>query len=244
MTYANRLLTFARESVHAIDVDSGFERLRRRIVSRNSPDAIFIHVPKTAGTSVEHAIERAKGLVEGNPDRISKRFINRGIVSFRHNALPALVQRGLVDPRFVDRSFKFSIVRNPYDRFVSLWRHFQRGHRWLVDVQIEVFAELLAASHLQPVELDYESGLWFFGPQTTWLVDENGRLLADYVGHFEHLESALSDIRGHIPSLGGLPHLNKSLVEDDYRKHLSSQETRQIIEHLYRSDLETWNYVL
>lgn len=244
MTYGNRLLTFARESVHAIDVDSGFERLRRRTFADKNPDAIFIHVPKTAGTSLEHSIEQAKGLVEGNPKRIGKRFTNSGLASFRHNSIPALMRLGLVDPGFVDRSFKFSLVRNPYSRFVSLWRHFQRGHRWLVDVRVEAFAELLAAEQLPRVELDYEPGLWFYGPQTTWLFDEGGRAVADYVGRFENLDLAFAEIQSRISVLKELPHLNKSVTADEYRKHLSSHETRQIIERLYRSDLETWSYVL
>ena len=244
MTYMSRLLAFSRESLHAIDVDTGFERIRRRALAGNVPDAIFIHIPKTAGTSIEHCIERANGLVEGIPSRIGKRLTNTGLVSFRHNSLPALIRAELVDPEFVERSFKFSIVRNPFDRFVSLWRHFQRGHRWHADVRIEAFAELLVDTPLPMVTLDYHAGLWFFGPQTAWLYDEKGQSIADYVGRFEDLDSSFAAIRSRVPALRELPHLNKSSAQDDYHDHLSSRETCQIIERLYRDDLETWSYEL
>lgn len=72
--------------------------------------AIFIHVPKTGGLSVQTALglrrRHAPAAVEG-------------LATFGHT-LPA---------RFVPLNpgaFLFAFVRNPYDRAVSLWAHWRR----------------------------------------------------------------------------------------------------------------------
>lgn len=63
------------------------------------PDCVFIHIPKTGGTSIR------KGAWAGRYD-------------------PAF--HGLVPEAYADL-FKFAFVRHPFDRFVSVWKMFSTG---------------------------------------------------------------------------------------------------------------------
>ena len=242
MTYRRKIADFASEGLHALDVDLGFALARQRIRARAQPNALFIHSPKTAGTSIEHAIESIGGVVEGIPSRIPRRFPGRGIACFRHNTLPALIERGALPEDYVRRAFRFTIVRNPFDRFVSLWRHFARGHRWHHDVTIDAFCDLLSASRFAPPSLDYEPGLWFFRPMTDWLDLTSLNLEVDFVGRFEDLSGAVSRIRREIPNFPEPPHLNATQQTLDYRAAITSADTRLFIEQLYESDLERFSY--
>lgn len=74
---------------------------------------IFIHNPRTSGTAIRRAL--AHGL---DPNR-NMRSGNR------KHAFASMVRKGPVAAAWDDR-FKFSVVRNPHDRMVSLYGLFRR----------------------------------------------------------------------------------------------------------------------
>jgi hypothetical protein len=86
---------------------------------------VFIHVPKTGGTTVERWLDlrrpdqlrSSRPLPALNPpDKVPQHFTPREL---RRN----------VSPRLLASFFKFAFVRNPWDRFLSefIWR--RRGER-------------------------------------------------------------------------------------------------------------------
>ena len=66
-------------------------------------DLIFIHIPRTGGTS----IEKSFGLTLGNEEK----------------HLSAAELREKAGPEKWAQSFVFSFVRNPWDRIISLYHH-------------------------------------------------------------------------------------------------------------------------
>ncbi len=81
---------------------------------------IFIHIPKTAGTSIEYALgmhndQKSIGLVPYlNQTRDEEFLFGAGL---QHLTASKLKHR--IGKEKYQNYFKFSIVRNPYDRFVS-----------------------------------------------------------------------------------------------------------------------------
>lgn len=85
---------------------------------------LFIHVPKTGGTSVENALSKlapmsmhSRGRKE-NRLRMGGERQGRGIPLQHLHAAPLAA---LLDPALVD--YAFLIVRNPVDRLISEYRH-------------------------------------------------------------------------------------------------------------------------
>jgi hypothetical protein len=70
--------------------------------------AIFVHIPKTAGTTVLD-------------------FLGAEHVFDTH--APAAIYRQ-ADPKLFERAFKFAFVRNPWDRFASAFHHMKSGTDW------------------------------------------------------------------------------------------------------------------
>ncbi|UEX76752.1 sulfotransferase family 2 domain-containing protein [Spiribacter halobius] len=228
---------------------------------------VFVHVPKTAGQSIERVFLDLLGL----------NWKQRGELLLRYNADPSLgpprlahlcaadyVRCGhLSESRFADY-FSFSFVRNPWDRTVSFYKYIGEPAR----CEFKRFA-------LEVLPRDLWQGMyWFVRPQTEYLYD-NGRLMVDFVGRFERLESDFREIcrRLELPC-ARLPFVNRS---DGTRRQLLAgarhilraldpcspafgnfrgrplsrharfedyydDETWQAVAALYRPDVETFGY--
>ena len=100
-----------------------------RAKCRNLPDAIFVWIPKTAGTSINHSLAGLGMQKFKSLEKVRYLFSGRGMVTFDHQSIPRLVEVGAVQQDFVENAFKFSFVRDPYDRCASLYRYLRRWKR-------------------------------------------------------------------------------------------------------------------
>ena len=94
---------------------------------------IYTKTVKTAGTSVEIYFEDAclppdSDVVRGHA--IAETVTDAGIIGYRgvdpggsryYNHMPASDIRALLGPEAWDSYFKFCVIRNPFDKLVSLW---------------------------------------------------------------------------------------------------------------------------
>lgn len=101
----------------------------RRKGRRGLPDAIFIWIPKTAGTSINHSLASLGMQKFKSVDLARHLFDGSGMVTFVHQSVSRLVEAGAVDRDFVGNAFKFTFVRNPHDRCASLYRYLKRWKR-------------------------------------------------------------------------------------------------------------------
>lgn len=121
------------------------------------------------------------------------------------------------------RSFKFSIVRNPWDRVVSsyYWRRSRRGDQISLD---QVIAD--AARNWEILSID-------------------GRVAVDRVVRFEHLLDDVHDVCDQIgmPRPDELPRLKSGLRPPgaDYRELLTADQAERIA-RLCRYEIETFGY--
>jgi hypothetical protein len=161
-------------------------RLERLDLARNRAlGLLFVHVPKCGGSSVETQL----GVFHGH----------RSAVYFR-----------AADPGLFAAAWKFSIVRNPYDRLVSGFhylKHHTRSERdraWADAVlgpcpDFAAFAARLAEPGFRGRVL-----AWLhFQPQWYYLCDARGRLLVDEVARLEALDAfaARFNAAGHAVTL-------------------------------------------
>lgn len=167
---------------------------------------IFIHIPKTGGMSVENCFLESLGLrfylSEAPPLLLShNKNMSIGPHSLAHLAPLEYVKYSYITQEQFNDYFKFSIIRNPYERAVSIYKHFQY-HRILSFTKFikYEFPKLMENMH------------YFVKPQSEYLFDEKGTLLVDYVGVFENLEKELDSIQIKISHpIADLKHINKSI---------------------------------
>ena len=158
----------------------------------NLYDTIFIHIPKNAGVSVNTHL----GMEDKN------------------HQLAWRVRRWLGRDEW-DKVFSFTVVRNPFDRAVSIWSAFGRAkpfHQWLWDNAEE------------DGMLDLRQWPWVTDPAT-------GDLIVKMVLHFEA-------INVYFP---GIPHLNAG-AHIHYSEMYGPDEVAIIQERCER-DFELFHYL-
>ncbi|MCO4836151.1 MAG: sulfotransferase family 2 domain-containing protein [Acidimicrobiaceae bacterium] len=136
-------------------------RVRHEIAVRRhrlAEPSVFIWIPKVAGTSIFRAL-RPYGCRRINDiDEVRSGFDSRGCVTFGHISYRALAEEGSVTEDFAKDAFRFSFVRNPYDRTVSLWAYLARFDLFPSDLPFDGFVELISGS-IDPVGLHNTKGL-------------------------------------------------------------------------------------
>ena len=200
---------------------------------------IFIHIPKTAGQSIETLFlddlglqwnERAPLLLRANPNS------TLGPPRLAHLSITEYLTCGYISRPKFDSYFKFCFVRNPWDRAVSMYKYLTN--------KTETFEQFLANGPGNP-----NSNLaYFFRPQTDYALDPNNRVKVDFIGKFETLKEDLDPIITHLRLNSELRHVNRSRTISDKTNNRSSyrdfycQKTKKLIEKIYASDIETFNY--
>lgn len=127
---------------------------------------IFIWIPKTGGTS-QYELWKAKGMKLYTEDY--HRFDNTGDVTFGHASISHLIQDGVIDLDYYHKVLKVAIVRNPYDRFVSLYEDFKRTGR-IEEMCFTDFCDLVIGNIAIEIGSFNDKGFSQCAPQVKWLV--------------------------------------------------------------------------
>ena len=211
---------------------------------------LFVHIAKTGGTSVRSILGRNRwqeplfwpGWVCGRISQVCQHRIGSRIP--RH--APAAVAREMLPPTLFEEFFKFAFVRNPWDRLVSGYHHFLRDRYALLDEnQIRDFSGFVDWMLRVEPETTSRAALVraLQRPQHEYLVDWHGRLLVDFVGHYERLEEDFDNVvrRLQLRSLR-LPHKRRSERRRDYRT-MYSDVLAERVGRFYAADLMAYGYV-
>jgi hypothetical protein len=92
---------------------------------------LFIHIPKTAGTSIEHYLIKKDNVVINYKDNVKNLFSYNGKYGFDHSLQHLTFKEILLLYPKVEEYKKFTVVRNPYDRIVSeYYYHLQITRKW------------------------------------------------------------------------------------------------------------------
>lgn len=208
----------------------------------DSPDAVFLWLPKTAGFSLFWMLAPQGCRLHNRPHRVRNSFTNEGFVSFGHYSYAALLDRGVVQADFDARALKFCVVRNPYDRAVSLYSYLRGLGRIPPNEDFDGFARRLRQGRHHPVGRYNVRGLNLCSPQTAWLHRSDGSFIPDLVGRFEDLGTFRLELGERLDiEFDELPNVNSSKRATDYRSYYDSS-SRADVAAAYADDLAAFDY--
>ena len=179
---------------------------------------IFVHVPKCAGTTINIAILRA---INGGKPSPEFRLIGQGSHPF------AKVVRELVGKKSWANCWKFGVVRNPWERMVSLYAFLRE--RELIESDVTFRSWLLDGSNAHKKAV----------PQSYWLCDD-GRQIVNTVFRFERLDSVRSALSAHLGQPIRLGRYRKT-AHGDYRGYYDGDMEAWVGE-VHAEDIERFGY--
>jgi len=224
---------------------------------------IFIHIPRTAGTSIAKTLTNHIWRFPRRPAGIKKWqniIDNKSSLTLEHTCVRQLLERGALSKGFYDSVFKFTFVRNPWDRVASLYRSYLEdpillanlaGHRrakgtshrfesrYLLGSSTEEFRDFidyLSTTEIVRVGLYNRKGWSHFNPQLNWIPDD-----IDFIGRFENLKDDFNFVCsqiGHKPL--DLPYENKT--DGPTYKELYDDKSKDIIYKMYEGEIKRFEY--
>ena len=196
---------------------------------------IFIHIPKCGGTSIEDVIwpmpRKTEDLWMGFINKIENKYQTGGL---QH--LKAWQIKKEVGHDIFDHYFKFSFVRNPWDKVISQYTYVQHRQDILNymglkkgDSLKQYLSAIQKKKHIQTEQ------------QHKFIMNEDGDLLVDFLGRLEQFESDAQTIFNQLDiHIDQIPHSKKS-ARKPYSEHYD-QESKEIVANIYARDIEIFDY--
>jgi|ETNvirnome_2_300_1030623.scaffolds.fasta_scaffold02220_3 hypothetical protein len=188
---------------------------------------IFIHIPKTGGTSVERALLENEGIkwptkhpgpLDALPDEICREYMLR-FNSMQHYPL------GKFEATLQKKYYAFTFVRNPWDNVASEYHY--SSTLGLNKCSFEKYVEYLDRVHRYEFHLK---------PQIEF-INEN----INFVGRFENLQEDFDKACTAI----GVPSRKLSCENTSIHKpywEYYNEDTKRIVEEKYKKDIEYFGY--
>jgi hypothetical protein len=178
---------------------------------------IFIHITKTAGTSVGNAV---------------------GLPVKHHLTAKEVIAK--IGKQKWNEAYKFTFVRNPWDKVVSLYEYRRKKDKTKIASRNILFTDWVNLTIGPQSDPFYYNNVKSFQPQVEWLKDDEGIVAIDFIGKFESISADFDQIKEAIGVSAGLPHLNAT-KRSDYRDYYTD-EARQIVASWYHEDIEAFGY--
>ena len=186
---------------------------------------IFVHVPKTAGTSIErHLRQSVKDIVGGHTTALAykRKF-----------------------PNCFATYYKFAVIRHPLERFTSAYRYLRGSpvHAALNNKIIHDCDSMEGFIKMVRMEPGILGKIVHMMPQHGFVCDSSGTVLVDELFKYENLDTAWKQVCGRI----GVEHrilarLNVSDVFHD--THGNVDELQKFVGDMYAKDFAIFDYEL
>ncbi len=185
--------------------------------------AIFIHVPKCAGISVNKTIF--------------------GNLAGGHTTLEQYLN--IFEPKNICSYFKFTIVRNPWDRVVSAYHFLQQGgfNKWdqeFYNKELACFDSFEAFVKNWLIHPENLAKHHHFQTQSHYILDKYNKVQLDFIGYLENIDNDFKYICDQIGVEASLSATNKS-KRNNYQEYYSD-ETLGIVARAYKQDIDLLGY--
>jgi len=202
------------------------------VIVSNEKQFIFVHVPKTAGTSITHTLKQfASYSVSSEYKVVGQGVLHKALKKHSH----AKEIKRYMDAAKWNSYFKFGFVRNPWDLFVSLYFWLKKHSKHSKIRKNNILFKQFIINFYKNIDKAVLMG----NGQHPFLFDK-GTCLVDYVGRYENLKDDVAKISAKIEIPLNLPHMFKT-DHKKYKKYYDSK-TRGMVAEVCAEDIKLFGY--
>lgn len=201
----------------------------------NNKKFIFLHIPKTAGTSIRRVLMQYQS---NRPERPEE----------WHEDMKDTKKK--IDSQLFEQYFKFTFIRNPWDRLYSSYQFITQKplnaieripqeyyrsigfKKWLLEEKFYVPNNIEPLPTLKPIQ--YKNLL-------DWMTDDDGKMLVDFYGRLENINEDIKIISEKLNIPIELQKTASSKRETDYRK-VYDNEMIDFVYKNHKRDIEYFGY--
>lgn len=181
------------------------------LVKLENPDCVFVHISKTGGSSIRYGI-------------------------FKDPGIPTCH-----DPSILNDYFSFTMIRHPFNRFVSAYKDFTENRGWTMTYEeaIEIAKNPLTdpSEQADPLSKFKRHVLPYTDPY--FHLDK-----VDEIGVFECYQESVTKILKRLKiGTTEIPHLRKTSGTTDWKQDLDN-ETLEFLREFYEDDLKFYASLL
>ncbi len=207
---------------------------------------IFIHIPRTAGTSINEVAEKLVPFQDLSYKLRPKCDPSVTWTSVEHIGVQSLIDREVFSQEWYDNCFKFAFVRNPWDRLLSLYYHL-KGYRtkqkrqresnaFLTDFATFVEA-LVSREFVRPLSRLNVDDWSQANSQLTWL-----SCGVNFIGKYETLDSDWERVCFMIGMKHIRLHKTKQTTRAGGRSVHYDAKTKKLVGDYYGEEIERFGY--
>ena len=190
---------------------------------------IFVHIPKTAGTSVEAAF--------GKIQMEQKYFKEFGIG--KHFSASKIKED---NQDIFEEYYKWTIVRNPWERDLSMYNMMSKGIKFR-HMNFKEFLKKVTVPNVEKLKISHKTNkkLNLFSDQRSFFLDDDGSILMNKIVRYENLEIEWKNICKKISKryepLLHLRKIKKKPISEYY-----DQECIDIVAEIRQDDIDYLKY--
>jgi len=210
--------------------------------------SIFIHIPKTAGSSIEKALLSSDGgfrlfkTGDFDLDQIPPHAYGyRGLNQWDPKHMPAR----FLSPKYAKYN-KFCFIRNPWDLMVSCYFWWIQKVKLPIRIkQGEILSKIGFDDFIYSFYTDYINEIHHHGlGQSYWFLGEDNKtVIVDYIGKFEKLQGDFNLVCDSI----GMHRIDLEKTNASKHKEYAlyyNECTAKMIKDKFFSDIKRFNYAI
>ena len=191
---------------------------------------LFVHIPKCAGGSIKYHFHISY-LNRNNFGHVPLRFYEHAFKNFNY-----------------DKYFKFTSLRNPWDRLVSLY-HFrtENSHRHDGDYWSHVKNKMNFNDWIQYLEDFPKINSLYYETYFDYLSDDDEKINVDFIINFHNFKKDFKFLKffKNENAISKMKKLNKKHIHSsqhkDFRKYYNSK-TIDIVAKIHKKDIKLFKY--
>lgn len=203
---------------------------------------IFIHIPKCAGSSIRDFYFDTPNLNWRKPNyELLYGWCPKRQIHLQHATTKQLLETDLIDKNDWNNYFKFTFVRNPWDRAYSSYLWVMKDRKINDSFRNFILGEGLFMDVLRDGQ-DMNNRACHKWKQTEFFnTSEDYKI--DFIGHFENLNNDISLINKTLGIEKKFKiHSNKSEKGAKHYSLFYNKKNSDLIKEIYKNDIETFGY--